>query len=286
MEHLASKKVKKTKVAPKVLKIKDPDMDVKLSALVVAHNEERMIEKALESLLFCDEIVVCLDRCTDATKEIAAKYASKIIEGTEADGWQIEGVRRNAGIKACSFDWILEIDADERVSVELAKEIKEALPHAPAGYFMLPIDNYVGDRLVNYGWAGSFGTTSVARLFKKGCKIWGNQMVHPDVQLTGFRMRFDNPVVHLVDDDINDMIDRLKRYTDKRAQDMVMSNSIPSFKTTLRKALTRFYKSYLVRKGYKEGLMGFLLASMAALFMILSHIKAVEELGGKPGGNK
>lgn len=274
----APKTRRKKKVAVEVQKLDNPNTDVKLSGLIVAYNEERMIEDALKSLHFCDEIVVCLNSCTDGTKKIAEKYADKILEGGDAEGWQVEGVRRNAGIKACSHEWILELDADERISEGLAQEIQETLPHAPAGYFMLPIDNYVGKRLLKYGWAGSFGTTSVARLFKQGCKVWGNQMVHPDVQLTGLRMRFENPVVHLVDDDINDMIDRLKRYTDKRAQDMVMTNSIPPFRTTLRKALTRFYKSYLGRKGYKEGLMGFLLAMMAALFMILSHIKAVEEL--------
>lgn len=253
----------------------------KISALIVAHNEEKMIEEALKSLHFCDEIVVCLDRCTDGTKKICEKYANTIIEGGEKEGWQSEGKRRNAGIEACSHSWILELDADERISEELAKEIPTKVETDVDGYFLLPIDNYVGDRLVKYGWAGSFGTTAVARLFKKGHKVWGDQMVHPSVELTGKRDWCENPIVHLVDDDINDMMDRLKRYTDSRAKDMAAQGALPPFRKTVRQGLTRFYKSYIGRKGYKEGRMGFLLALMAMCFMIISHIKAEVELGAQ-----
>ncbi|MEC8467446.1 MAG: glycosyltransferase family 2 protein, partial [Pseudomonadota bacterium] len=85
------------------------------------------------------------------------------------------------------------------------------------------------------------------------------------------------PIIHLVDTEINDMVDRLKRYTDARAQDLA-KEGLPKFRTTLRKGLTRFYKSYFARKGYKEGRMGFLLALMAMLFVVLSHIKAEVEI--------
>ncbi|MCK5166769.1 MAG: glycosyltransferase, partial [Rhodospirillaceae bacterium] len=90
-----------------------------LSALVVAHNEESQLKECLHNLQFADEIVVVLDKCTDGSKSIAERYASKLVEGN----WEIEGPRRSAGIEACSGDWIFEVDADERVSKELAQEI-------------------------------------------------------------------------------------------------------------------------------------------------------------------
>ena len=252
-----------------------------LSGLVVAHNEEEVIEDALKSLHFCDEIIVCLDRCTDGTKTICSKYATKIIEGKECDGWEIEGKRRGIGIDACSNKWILELDADERITPELAKEIPETIANSEDGYYIIPIDNYVGNRLVKYGWAGSFGTNRAKKLFAKGCKVWGMQRAHPSLQLKGKEMELKNSIIHLVDKDINDMIDRLKRYTDWVGADMADKGHLPPFKNSVRRGLTRFYKSYFARKGYKEGRMGVLLALMAMMFIIISHIKAECELGAK-----
>ncbi|WP_417940783.1 glycosyltransferase, partial [Enterococcus faecium] len=95
----------------------------KLSALVVAHNEERQLQECLGALRFADEIVVVLDRCTDGSTAIAERLADKVIEG----GWPIEGDRRNTGIDACSGDWIVEVDADERLPPELAAEIRDTI---------------------------------------------------------------------------------------------------------------------------------------------------------------
>ncbi len=251
-------------------------MPAKLSALVVAHNEAEVIEDCLKSLVFCDEIVVVLDKCTDGTKAIAERYAHTLVEGS----WELEGERRNTGIDACAGDWILEVDADERIHPDLAIEITQHIQAAPEGYVLLPVDNYVGQRLVLHGWAGSFGTTRAKKLFKKGCKLWGAQRVHPSLELKGQEMRLGEDLapghrlIHLVDKDINDMLDRLKRYTDAAAADMRQSKRIPKFRTSIRKGLTRFYKSYWARKGYKEGRYGFLIALMAALFPILTHLKA------------
>lgn len=245
-------------------------MTQKLTGLVVAHNEEEMIEGCLKSLKFCDEIIVVLDNCTDDTKQIAKKYTDNLIEGT----WEIEGERRNLGIDKCTHDWILELDADERVTPGLESEIREKIETASDGYFLIPIDNYVGKRMIAYGWAGSFGTSNAKKLFKKGCKVWGNQRVHPKLTLKGDEMQLVHPISHHVDKDINDMIDRLQRYSDAQAADWRDKKYLPKFRTSVRKGMTRFYKSYLARKGYKEGKYGILLAIMAGLLPILTHLKA------------
>src|SRR3546814_2930804 len=93
----------------------------RLSALVVAHNEEAQLADCLGSLAFADERVVVLDRCTDNSKRVALEHGARILEG----GWELEGPRRNAGIDACTGDWILEVDADERVTAALASEIRD-----------------------------------------------------------------------------------------------------------------------------------------------------------------
>ncbi|MBF0248668.1 MAG: glycosyltransferase family 2 protein [Alphaproteobacteria bacterium] len=243
---------------------------VTVSALVVAHNEEENLAACLDTLSFADEIVVVLDKCTDGSRDIAARYTGRLIEGS----WEIEGPRRHAGIDACAMDWILEVDADERVSPELGGEILDKIQTAPFGHFLIPYDNYVGERLVRYGWGGSWGVSATVRLFARGAKVWGQQRIHPGVGLKGERMWLEHRMVHLVDRNISDMIQRLDRYTTSRARDMRAKGDIGSFPNNLRRLFSRFFKCYIGRKGYKEGYYGFLIALMAGLFPLLSHLKA------------
>jgi glycosyltransferase involved in cell wall biosynthesis len=245
-----------------------------LSALVVAHDEEAQIADCLAALAFADEIVVVLDRCTDRTGEIAASMGARTLAGS----WPLEGPRRNAGIAACRGDWILEVDADERVTASLAQEVRAVIATAPYGYFLIPFDNYVGDRLVRYGWGAAWGVSAAVRLFSTGpngpAKKWGDQRVHPALELRGARGRLDARMIHYVDHDISDMLRRLDRYTSAHAADLRASGDIGTFGHNVRRIFSRFWKCYVARRGYREGHYGFLIALMAGLYPILSYLKA------------
>jgi glycosyltransferase involved in cell wall biosynthesis len=242
-----------------------------LSALVVAHNEEGQLADCLQTLAFADEIVVVLDECTDRSREIAAAAASRLVEGA----WAIEGARRNAGIAACAGPWILEIDADERVPAALAAEIRNTVADSDGDWHDVPVDNYIGARLVRYGWGASFGRGAHAALFRKGAKVWGGERVHPKLTFTGSKgRRLENAIDHYVDRNISDMIRRLDSYSTARAMDLRESGDIGSLGHNVRRIFSRFYKCYVARRGYREGAYGFLIALLAGLYPILSHLKA------------
>jgi len=245
-------------------------MAPKLSALVVAHNEEAQLADCLGALKFADEIVVVLDRCTDRSKEIALSFGARILEGA----WPLEGDRRNSGIDACAGDWVVEVDADERVSPALAAEIRATIAAASPGYFLIPFDNYVGARLVRYGWGAAWGVSAAPRLFSRGAKKWGNQRIHPGLELQGAKRFLKEPMIHYVDRNISDMIRRLDRYTTARAADLRESGKLDGFGHNVRRIFSRFWKCYVARKGYREGQYGFLIALMAGLYPILSYLKA------------
>src|SRR5207245_5280383 len=134
----------------------------------------------------------------------------RIVEGA----WEREGGRRNAGIAACRGAWILEIDADERVGSDLAREIGAIVASSPADWHLIPVDNHVGDRLVRWGWGASFGRPAYAGLFRKHAKLWGDERVHPAVRLSGAQgLALEARLDHYVDRDISDMLRRLDRYT-------------------------------------------------------------------------
>lgn len=242
----------------------------RLSALVVAHNEELQLADCLECLKFADEIVVVLDKCSDGSRTIAARYTDHLIEGK----WDIEGERRNTGIEACSGDWIIEVDSDERVSTALSNEIRQTIGKSKSGYFLIPFDNYIGDKRVRYGWGASWGVSAAPRLFCKGYKRWGDQRIHPALDLKGPKGVLKNRIVHYVDRDISDMINRLDRYTTAKAADLRASGNIGSFGHNVRRIFSRFWKCYVARRGYREGPYGFLIALFASLYPVLSYLKA------------
>jgi glycosyltransferase involved in cell wall biosynthesis len=241
-----------------------------LSALVVAHNEARQLAVCLAGLHFADEIVVVLDRTTDNSAVIAAEFKARVIEGN----WHIEGDRRHAGIDACRGDWILEVDADERVTPELAREIRQRIQSAQPGYFLVPFANYIGGHLVRYGWGAYNGVSMKPCLFAKGCKRWGGQRVHPKIELTGVRRELTQAMTHYVYKDVADAIHRLNRYSSLNAEQMREDGRIGTLWPNLRRMVSRFWKSYVARRGYREGLYGLLLGLFSALYPILSYLKA------------
>ena len=242
----------------------------RLSALVVAHNEEAQLADCLATLQFADELVVVLDKCTDGSKAIAARFTDRLIEGS----WDLEAERQHAGIAACGGDWIVHLDADERACPALADEIRTAIAGAEPGYFLIPFDNYIGDRLVRHGWGASFGVSAAARLYTPGAKRWDDQAIHPKLTLTGVKRRLQTPIIHYHDRDIADMIQRFNRYTTMQARDLRAAGDIGTFRHNFRRIFSRFFKCYVQRKGYREGHYGFLIGLLAGLMPMIAYLKA------------
>ncbi|MCC7428737.1 MAG: glycosyltransferase family 2 protein [Alphaproteobacteria bacterium] len=244
-----------------------------LSALVVARNEAHQLHECLAGLAFADEVVVVLDRNTDDSPALARAAGAQVIEGA----WEVEGARRNHGLEACRGEWVLEVDADERVGPALAAEIRQVIARSVHDWHEVPVDNYVGERLVRHGWGGSFGTSAVPRLTRRGVKRWGMQRIHPALAWNAPRgkgPRLSAPLVHHVDASISDMLRRLDRYAAAKATDLLAQGDIGTMRGNLRRLISRFFKCYVGRKGYREGGWGILIALCAGLFPLLAHLKA------------
>lgn len=247
-----------------------------LSALISVHNEEAQLADCLERLTFADEIVVLLDKCTDGSRAVAEKFTDQIHEGA----WALEGERRNAGIASCNGQWIFEIDADERVPQGLAEEIRRTVETTSHDWHEILVDNYIGGRLVRWGWGASFGKAAYPGLFKKGAKVWGMQRVHPSLQWSGRKgPMLQSRLEHYVDKNISDMIKRLDNYSTARAKDLRDAGETwGSTANNIRRLFSRFFKCYVSRKGYREGGYGLLIALFAGLYPLFSHLKAKLEV--------
>jgi glycosyltransferase involved in cell wall biosynthesis len=243
-----------------------------LSALVVARNEERQLAACLESLRFADEVVVLLDRTTDRSAEIARSFGARLVEGA----WPLEGERRTAGVAACRGDWIVEVDADERATSDLATEIRRVIAATPGdAYFLIPIANHVGGKLIRWGWGAYNGAAMRAALYRPGGKVWGKGRVHPPVGYTGERRTLEHPIEHFVDRDLSDMFGRLNSYSDAAAADAIDRGQVPTFRAAFRRIFSRGWKSYVARRGYREGAYGMALALFSALYPMFIYLKVV-----------
>ena len=243
---------------------------INLSVLIIVHNEEKQLKACLETVKFADEIVVILDKCSDKSKLIAKKYTDKIYEGS----WDIEGKRRNYGIKKCNGKWIFEIDADERVPKDLKKEIINVVKKSKNDWHLVDVKNFFGEKIIRFGWGCYIGKSSYVGLFRKKSKIWGMQRVHPKIFLKGKKgKKLEKKIIHFYCKSIYDLFEKLNSYSTARAKDLQDNVNDESFIRNFRRIFSRFWKCYILRKGYKEKEIGLAIAISAGLYPILSYLK-------------
>ena len=242
-----------------------------ISALIVARNEEKKIEKCLSSLNFVDEIVVILDRSTDKTLKICKTFSNKIFTGK----WTCEGERRNFGIEKCSSEWIFEIDADEIISKDLAREVQKKIRLYKFDYFYIPLMNHIYSKPIKYGWMACLAPDGKFCVFKKQNKHWHKGLVHPSYSLKGEKgPMFENYINHFMSKDISELLARFNRNSSLHAIELKKTNKNLNKHFSLRKVFSRFIKSFFLRKGYKEGKMGLLICILNAVYPIVSAIKS------------
>ena len=242
-----------------------------ISALIIARNEERIIEDTLKSLSFVDEIVVVLDRSIDGTQKICKKYTTKIFCGS----WVCEGQRRNYGIRKCSSEWVLEIDADEIISKSLKREILKKKNYENFDYFYIKLLNFVGSQPIKFGWMACMAPDGKFCFFKKKSKKWNKGLVHPGYSMNGKKgPELENYIVHRMSNNISDLVSRFNRNTSLYS--LELRNQKHLKKISLRKVISRFIKSFFSRKGYKSGKIGFLIAILNSIYPLVALIKSRE----------
>ena len=178
----------------------------------------------------------------------------------------------------CRTEWVLEVDADEWITKELADEIRETIADPKYDVYDLNVENYIGGKLIVHGWGGgSFGKKSYNGLFRNGTKTYAPRRAHAHVSFEGTicPTALKNPVVHHIFSDVSAIIRCLDRYSDYRAKDLAENNEkVLGTWGAARKFLSRFWKIYVVRGARKEKGYGLVLALCAAMYPLVSHIKA------------
>ena len=234
---------------------------------VIVKNEEKNIEACLETAKWADEIVIVDDESTDRTIEICKKYTDKIFERK----MDIEGVHRNFAYSKATTDWVLSLDADERITPELAKEIQETLAQETKhAAYAIPIKAYLGDHWIQ--GAGYYPARKV-RLFQKGKFEYGAQRVHPPVKIDGTCGQLNGDIIHYSYDNFHDVINKMNRETGLEADKWIQDGRKVTGPKVVRKAISRFLKFYFQKGGIKHGIPGFMFSFLHSFYQILTLAK-------------
>ncbi len=251
-------------------------MTVRLSAIVIAKNEARNIEACLDSLAFCDQRIVVDGDSDDETASLAeAKGASVTI----AKEWRGFGHQKNVALSLATCEWVLSVDADERVSDELAVEIRRVITEGLAQAYEMPrLSTFCGRPMRHSGWHPDY----VLRLFRRDRARFSDDLVHERVICDGEIGRLKQPLTHHPVLRLEDSLSRMDRYSTARAEMIVNSGRRVSFFTGIARGWWTFVQTYFIRLGFLDGREGFLLAVANAEGTYYRYMKAW--LKGRGGG--
>ena len=239
----------------------------KLSAIIITRNEAANIGECLDSVAFCDERIVVDSGSTDATIDVARGKGARV----ETHEWRGFGAQKNFALSLATGDWVLSIDADERVTPELAAAIKAAIAGGAADGFELPrISSFCGRPMRHAGWFPDY----VLRLFRRGKARFDDALVHERVICDGTVKRLDKPLIHHPVLKLEDALSRMDRYSTAGAQTLLASGRRVSFATGISHGLFAFLKTYVLRLGFLDGAEGFLLAVANAEGSYYRYMKA------------
>ena len=250
----------------------------KISACVIAFNEERKIRRCLQSLTWCDEIIVVDSFSTDRTLEICREFTDHVYQHE----WLGYVGQRNLVREMSNYPWILFLDSDEEVSPALRDEILAEFEQGTNDYV-----GYEFPRLVYYlgRWIrhGEWYPDVKLRLFKKEFGRTEGQEPHDRVSVNGAVKRLKNPVWHYTYDDITDHVNTLNRFSSIGAQQKFVHESPFRWTDLFFRPMFRFIKGFILRRGFLDGSHGFVIALMSAYGAYLKYAKLWELQKGLKG---
>ena len=238
---------------------------MKLSAVLIVSNEASNLQACVQSVAWADECVVVEHGSTDDTAAIAGRLEVKF---SQTPDWPGFGPQKNRALQAASGDWVLSIDADERVTPELALEIKAALEKAGADgrkvAFEIPrLTQFCGAWIHHCGWTPDH----VLRLFKRGEARFSDDRVHEKVLLTqpGIEVvKLKNPLLHYSYPTSDHYWRKLQHYSQEWARQRHARGQTATMTRAAAAALAAFLRSYVFRLGFLDGAMGFAVCTMQA----------------------
>jgi glycosyltransferase involved in cell wall biosynthesis len=230
----------------------------RLSVIVITKNESHHLRRCLGSAAFASEQVVVDHGSTDGTPALARELGARVVETADWPGF---GIQKQRALDAARGDWVLCLDADEWLSDGLAASIREVIAHAPderqpAGYELTRISAFCGQWMRAGGWYPDRGV----RLVRRGHAAFSSDLVHERLSVQGRVARLPGLLLHDSIPSLESAIDKMDRYSTGRAKDLLARGQRGSLGRALLHGLWAFVRTYVIRRGFIDGRLGFVLA--------------------------
>jgi glycosyltransferase involved in cell wall biosynthesis len=240
---------------------------------MIVKNEESFLEDALKSVSWADELIIVDSESTDNTINIAVKYTNRLF----VHKWEGFAAQKRYALNLTSNEWIINIDADERISEKLKKEINE-LDLSNADGFIIPRENYLLNRhITTCGWNNDYQL----RLFRKSKVSVTDRLVHEGFEINGRSEKLKSPLIHLTYTSIERIVSKINRYSTLEAQEKFSNKKRVKIHTIIFHALSAFLKDFFSLKGYKDGIYGFVVSLFSGITSLLVYVK-IWELQNSP----
>lgn len=225
-----------------------------LSVILITKNEAANIRACLESVAWADEIVVVDSGSTDETVTICKELGATVQE----HDWPGFGVQKNRALGYATKDWVLSLDADERVTPELRAEIETILRSASASdaYLVPRLSNYCGRFMRHSGWYPDL----LPRLFRRGKARFSDDLVHERLIIEGDTGELKGMLLHYAFDDLEEVLHKVNQYSTAGAAMMQRRGRQASLSGAVLRGLWSFVRTYVLRGGFLDGREGFMLA--------------------------
>ncbi len=274
---------------PTIARLVFPPRPLNLSVILITHNEADHVAACLKSVAFADEWIVVDSGSDDGTREIAERLGAKV---TTTSDWPGFGMQKNRALALAQGRWVLSIDADERVSDKLAAHIRSVIAadtsgheaHASSqdrtrvtvGYELSRLSSFCGQWMRHGDWYPD----RVLRLFRRGQGRFTDDLVHERLVVDGPVGRLQGELLHESMPSLEQAIDKMNRYTTGRALDKLRAGAQGGLASAVSHALWAFLRCYVLRRGFLDGRLGFVLAVYVAEGTYYRYLKMA--LLGRP----
>lgn len=239
-----------------------------ISIVIIARNEEKNIVDCIEGLSWVDEIIVIDDNSEDRTREIAEKNGASVFVHSLNDNFSDQ---RNFGLEKATGEWVLFLDADERISKKLKEEIRTIIndPNQLTDGFLIQRRDILWGRELRYGEVGNI---ILLRLARRSNGVWGGA-VHEKWNVKGIIGTLKNPIIHYPHQDIDEFIKEINFYTSIRAHELYREKQHSSWISILVYTKAKFLKGYFLELGFLDGIPGFIHALLMCFHSFLVRVK-------------
>ena len=240
---------------------------MKLSVIIITHNEADMITDCLTSIQWADEIIVVDRGSHDDTVALCRHFTDKI---TITSDWPGFGIQKQRALQQATGDWVLSLDADERVTPACRTAIEQVIQEPYAEHYKIRFQPYFLGIAIHHGdWRNDYHV----RLFKRTKAQFNNALLHEKLLISGSSGIIKAPIKHYSYQDYDEVLDKLQRYSTAGAQRRVQEGKTSTPLLAIGKAIWAFQRHYWLRLGFLDGWPGFLLGLYIAHYTLYRYLK-------------